>query len=187
MPSELEGQVALVTGGGRGVGANVARARTRRDAGRLGPQHGSGRGSGARDRRARRRRGRLHASGGRRDGREGRERARPGRPARGERRDRALGTVGLGGRARRLVARPRGQRARRLPVLPGGDPGDDRARPRADRAHGERGRVPARFEVDGVQLEQGGRERGSARRSPSSWSPTGSVSSRSAPGSCAPR
>ena len=25
MPSELEGQVVLVTGGGRGIGANVAR------------------------------------------------------------------------------------------------------------------------------------------------------------------
>ena len=93
MPSELEGQAALVTGGGRGVGANVARS-----------QHAPGCGSRSRPAariRSRKRRARSAgspssrtspASGGRRDGREGRARARPGRPARGERRDRALGT-----------------------------------------------------------------------------------------------
>ena len=50
----------------------------------------------------------------------------------------------LGRGSRRVVARVRGQRARRVPLLPCGAAGDDRARPRADRQRQLGGRVPRR-------------------------------------------
>ena len=102
----LDGQVALVTGGGRGIGAgHRARARGRRRARR-------GRGSHARAGRARRPRDRRRAARGgrerprvrRRDGHPGRERARADRPARRQRRHRRPGRADLGGRSRRVVA-----------------------------------------------------------------------------------
>ena len=132
MSSDLAGQVALITGGGRGIGRYVAlelaeagmkvavSARTRSQveetAAEIGGLAIEADVSQARGRRAH----------GRRD----RGAARAARPARRERRRHGgLGARGrLGGRSRRVVARVRGERARRLPHRPGGHPGDARAR-----------------------------------------------------------
>ena len=122
----LDGQVALVTGGGRGIGANIARELA--DA-------------GARVAVAARTRAQVDA----------RRRARStgvplevdvsdrasvdpmvvqverelgaDRPARRQRRHRRPGRADLGGRSGRLVARLRGERPRRSPLLPRRDPG----------------------------------------------------------------
>ena len=95
-----DGQIALVTGGGRGIGASIARelaaagarvavaARTREqvEAGRAG------------DRRARARGGRHRPGGGRADGGRGRAGARADRPARRQRRHRQRRRARLGER-----------------------------------------------------------------------------------------
>ena len=103
----LDGRIALVTGGGRGIGAGIARelasagarvavaARTREQVEEV----------ARRDRRARAR-GRRHRPWGRRaDGREDEERAWPDRPARRQRGDRQCLRRPLGERPRRVVAR----------------------------------------------------------------------------------
>ena len=159
MPSELEGQVALVTGGGRGVGANVAR-----EPARAGMRVAVSARSTDQVEEVAREIGGLAVVAD--------VSTRQEVDAMVAKVESELGPVDL------LVAnagialwersawevepadwwRSTKSTCSASPVLPGGDPGDDRARPWADRAHGERGRVPARFEVDGVQLEQGGRD-----------------------------
>ena len=68
----------------------------------------------------------------------------------------SLGAARVGGRPRRLVARLRGQRARRVPVLARRAPRHARARRGPHRQHRQRRRVPARVELDGLLREQGG-------------------------------
>src|SRR4029453_14810290 len=57
--------------------------------------------------------------------------------------ERGAGRGEVGGRSGPVVAPPRGERPRRLPLEPRSHPGDDRARARPDRHHGERRPVPA--------------------------------------------
>ena len=71
----------------------------------------------------------------------------------------------LGGRPRRVVARPRGQRARRLQLLPRRDPGDARARLGPDRDHRQRRRLPPGREQHRLHLEQGRGQPAPPRRS----------------------
>ena len=81
--------------------------------------------------------------------------AEPDRPARRECGRRAVGGL-VGDRRRRVVARLRGQRPRRVPHLPARAAGDDRARRRPDRDHGERFVVSPGLDLGGVFREQGG-------------------------------
>ena len=57
----------------------------------------------------------------------------------------------------RIAARPRGQRPGRPSVVPSGDPGDARAWQRTDRDHRQRCRLPAGNDPHGLPREQGGR------------------------------
>ena len=79
--------------------------------------------------------------------------------------------------------RLRGERPRRVPLRAGGAPGDDRARPRPDREHGQRRRLPAGTRRTPRTARARRRSTASARRSRTSSSRTGSPSSRSARGS----
>ena len=138
MPSDpLDGQVVLVTGGGRGIGANIARELA---------------GAGARVAVSARSKDEVEAVASEVSGlalvadvskREDVERMvaevesslGPLDAARRQRRCRGPGRIDLGARSRRMVARPGDQRARCPPLLPDGDSGDARARARADRHH----------------------------------------------------
>ena len=151
MPSDRG--VALVTGGGRGIGANIARelaadgwsvvvaARTRDEIDAVAEEIG-GRAVEVDVERPR-------------VGRAGRPRGGRRRVARRERRNRRPGGLDLGGRPGRVVARARGQRARRASLLPSGDPGHARARQRADRHHRQRRRVPSGCVEHRLHVEQG--------------------------------
>ena len=132
MPADrLEG-VALVTGGGRGIGASIARelaeagmrvavtGRTPEQVDAVAAEIGGlalvGDVSQARRRRAL--------------GRDDRARARSDRPARVQRRDRRQRQAFLDEAARRVVARVRGERPRRVSLLPHRRADDGRARTR---------------------------------------------------------
>ena len=144
---ELDGQIALVTGGGRGIGANIARelaaagarvavsARTTRPGRRASQRRSTGSPVVA-DVSKRRLGGRRWCA---------RSRTRSARSTCSARtRASASRELRVGGRPGRMVARVRGERARRLSLLPRGHPGDARARTRAHRDHRQRRGVPAR-------------------------------------------
>ena len=185
MPSDrLEG-VALVTGGGRGIGASIARELA--DAGMRVAVTG-------------RTAAQVEAVASEIDGlalvgdvshSDDVERwIEPHRSgARADRRARANAGIGsqdgadLGDPGRRLVARVRGERARRAPLVPRRDPAHARARPRPHRHHGQRRRVPARIAAHRVPGEQGSRlplRRDARQRARAA----ASRCSSSAPGSC---
>ena len=104
------------------------RARRRRDEGRrVGPLEGRDRGDGRRGPRHRHPMRRLRPSSGRADGRGDGGEARPHRPARRERRHVRRRGSRVGDGAVGLVADVRGERPRRLPVLPRRHPWDARA------------------------------------------------------------
>ena len=189
VPSDrLEG-VALVTGGGRGIGASIARELA--DAGMrvavTGRTARAGRGRRGRDRRARARRRRLAARRRRALGRDAPSassaRSSSSWRTRGSRQSAGPSSGGPGG----VVARLRGQRARRAPLLPRGRPADARARRRPDRDHRQR-RLPTCRGIRSAPptREQGGARAATARRSPPS-SRAASPCSSSARASCARR
>ena len=125
VPSDPLDGVALVTGGGRGIGASIAReltkagmrvavtARTREQAEAVAAEI-DGLALTGDVSRIRRRRGVGGANG---------ERARPDRPPRRQRGHRQPGRSDVGGLGRGLVAGARSQRARRAPLVPPVIPG----------------------------------------------------------------
>ena len=161
MPSDRLDGVALVTGGGRGIGASIARELA--DAGMrvavTGRTRRAGRGGRERDRRARARRRRLAAPRTSSGGSSGRS-ASSGRSTSSSRTPASAISDGatLGDRAGGVVARARGERARRLPLLPRRHPaacssagaGGSSSRAAAPRTFPGRSR-------HGVLGEQGGR------------------------------
>ena len=155
---DLEG-VVLVSGGGRGIGANIARELARGRHARCGRRAvarpgRSGRGG---DRRPRAGTGRHVARFRRGRGRAGGVGARADRPARRERRHQRAERAAR--RSGRLVAHVRGERPRRLPLQPRGRDEDGRARQRPHRQRGKRCGIPADLarRPDCLRLEQGGR------------------------------
>ena len=146
MPSDRLSGVALVTGGGRGIGASIAReladagmrvavtGRTQEQVEAVAEEIGGlalvGDVSRPDD---------VEAWVG--DDRAG---ARTDRPSRRERRHRKPDGHDLGDAGGRLVAHLRGERPRRASELPRRHPRDARARSRPHRDHRERCRVPAR-------------------------------------------
>ena len=156
---DLEGRIALVTGGGRGIGRNTAvelagagmkvavSARSDEEIERVAAEIG---GIAVQCDVSDRRPGRPDGCG---DG----GAARPDRPPRRERRDGARRGHRLGDGAGRLVADVRGQRPRCLPLQPRRHPGDARARARPDRQRGERRGLSTGELGHLIQREQGGR------------------------------
>ena len=185
VPSDRLDGVALVTGGGRGIGASIAReladagmrvavtGRTREQVEAVAAEIGGLALVG--DVVAARRTSSAGSSATE-------TRARADRPARRECRDRQSARAPTWEVARRgVVARARGERARRPSLLPRGRPAHARARSRADRDHGQRRRVPSRHAQRPPTRRARRPSAGTARRSPPS-SPGASPSSSSAPG-----
>ena len=182
MPSEdrLDGQVALVTGGGRGIGASIARelaaagakvavsARTAEQVEEVASEIGGLA---------------IVADVTKRDEVEamiGKVESELG-PIDLLVANAGIGTerrLDVGGRSRGVVARARGEHARRPPLVPRRHPGNARARPGTDRDHRQRRRVSPGQQRHRIFVQQGGglplrrdpRERAARSRSRSSSS-----------------
>ena len=149
------GRIALITGGGRGIGEDIARDLAAAGMHVVVGAHGrAGRAGRGRDGRAR-----LLGDVSDRSDVE-RWAAEAGDVDLLVCNAGVLGPEGVARRPRRLVAHVRGQRPRRLPLLPGVRAADARARRGADHHRHERSRVRAQSTVhrrlDGVRREQGG-------------------------------
>ena len=124
---ELDGQIALVTGGGRGIGANIARELRSAGAASRSRRARATSSSRSRSRSTRSRWSPTSPIAIRRlDASRGGVEPRAGRHPLRERGRRVARRARLGSRPGRMVADVRGERARRLPVLSRGDPGDAR-------------------------------------------------------------